>query len=98
MFKQLKDILPTSLKRYGIVREAQAAFVCTMFEKIVKEELGEEASKNCRSLSFKNGVLKIQVSDSAWASEIQLNQSKIIDKINKKVGKKVVDRLQFRVK
>ncbi len=98
MFKRIKDILPSSLGRYGITSQAQAAFVCFIFEEIIKEELGEEVSKNCQPLSFCNGVLKIQVKNSIWASEIQLNQSKIVDKINKKIGEDIVKRLQFRIK
>lgn len=98
MFKHIKNILPSSLSRYGIDRQAQAAFVCFLFEKIIKEELGGEVHKNCQPLSFKNGILKIQVKNSVLASEIQLNQSKIINKINKEIGKEVVRRLQFRLR
>ncbi len=98
MFKKIKDIIPSSLSRYGLDRQAQASFVCFIFKEAIKEKWGEEVSKNIQPLSFKNGVLRIKVSDSIMASEIQLNQFEITNKINKKIGKDIVKRLQFRIK
>lgn len=56
---------------------------------------GDEMAKHAKPLFLKNRTLTVSCSSTAMASEIRLNQAKIVDEINKKIGKDEVDRIRY---
>jgi hypothetical protein len=61
------------------------------------EVVGPAISKNARPLWIKNGKLKVTVSDPIWLQELQFVEKDIRKKLNGKLGRKAIDRIEFRV-
>lgn len=68
---ELKDILEKKLNSLGIKKQVEASQVCDAYNSAIKEIFGEDAIQNTEAISFKNGVLKVRVSNSSWAQEVQ---------------------------
>ncbi len=86
---QIKDLLTKILNKYNLKKAAEAAFVCNIWNKEIK-------IKDTFALFFKNNILTIKVKNSTLANELKLKEKELIDKINKKIKKKLVDRLNFK--
>lgn len=78
-FTQLKDLLPKAAARHGVSREVRAAHVCDRAKRALS---GMEGVK---PLYFKDGVLMLEVPNSAWAQEVFLKKNKIIEEVGKGV-------------
>ncbi|EKD68129.1 MAG: hypothetical protein ACD_48C00068G0001 [uncultured bacterium] len=59
------------------------------------ELFGEGMAKEAKPLFLKNRTLTVSCTSSAMANEIRLNQAKIVDALNKKMGKSEVDRIRY---
>jgi predicted nucleic acid-binding Zn ribbon protein len=95
-FKLDKKLLEKSLTKAGVTRQVEAAQICDAFDEIIIK-INEKSPDHARAFSFKNKVLIIMVSNSTWASEIQMSSHKIIEGINDKFNKDLVSRIQFKV-
>ena len=76
-------------------KQVEAAQVVEITEDIIKEMFDKEISHHAKPLFLKNRTLTISCSSSVMAQEIRLNQAEIVEKINKKLGKKEVDRIRY---
>jgi len=65
-----------------------------------KESVGEvfPKSQETKAKYFRGGRLTIEVKSSTEAGELRLREQDLIAKINSKAGKKVVEKLNFKVK
>ncbi len=70
----LGEIFEKRLNQLGIKKQVDAAIVCEEFDEAVAEVFGELGRKNVKAISFKNNCLKVGVTSSAWAQEINLRQ------------------------
>jgi len=70
----LGDIFARRLSQLGIKRQVDAAMICEAFNESVLEVFGEKGVRNVKAISFKNNVLKVGVTSSAWANEVNLRQ------------------------
>ena len=91
----IKNILSKTVKKSGISRQVQASMVVEAFSEVVAEILGKQVSKKVKAMYLKDNILTIACLSSVLAQEVQLNQRKIINKINKKFDKTVVEKLRF---
>lgn len=57
-----------------------------LFERIVKQEYGNQGSKNLKPSFLKGGKIFIKSESSAWANEVLLNKKELIKKINQEIG------------
>ena len=85
----LNELLKKKLGKSSLRRKLEAASVC----EIAKEFLGKEG----RPISFNRGILLVGVKDSYVANKIFFNSSRIIEKINRKLGEERVKGIRFRV-
>lgn len=85
--EKLDKILRHRLKEKGLSGAAEGAEVCFWAEKWGKSR--------CRPISFSNGVLKLSVTSSSEASELQMESEKLIEFVNQKLGKKIVQRIRI---
>lgn len=81
MDKLDKILLPCLAKR-GLGGTARSSLVCFY--------AGAWGNDRFVPISFSKGVLKVSVSSSPAASELSIEESKLIDYINKKIGKEIV--------
>ncbi|PIZ00931.1 hypothetical protein COY62_00760 [bacterium (Candidatus Howlettbacteria) CG_4_10_14_0_8_um_filter_40_9] len=92
---ELKDIFERKLNQLGIKRQVTASQVCDAYNKAVLEIFGADALKNTEAISFKKGILKVRVSSSSWAQEVQGRSGEILENINKKNGGVDVKKIIF---
>jgi predicted nucleic acid-binding Zn ribbon protein len=93
--ESIKKILPKSIKKAGITKQVQAAMVTDYFTEAVAEVLGVTIAKKAKALYLKDKILMVACLSSVLAQELQLNQRKIINRINKNFDKVIVEKLSF---
>ncbi len=84
-FGNLSGILEKRLNQLGIKKQVDAAMICEEFDKAVYEVFGGLGQKNVRAISYKDNCLKIGVTSSAWANEINLRQLELKNDQNVRV-------------
>ena len=77
--KQLKEILEEYLKGDDFKEINNTISIQTAWEKTV----GKPIIKNSKIESFKNGTIKIKVSNPIWRNELSLQKQNILDKLIK---------------
>ncbi len=93
--EHIKKQLDINLNKKGLRKITEASYVCYLFKDLKEKILGEEV--DCEATSFKRGVLKIKAVNSVVASEIRFKALKIKDEINKKIGRKVIFKIDTQV-
>ena len=84
--EQLKSALNTALKRENLdkaMRQNKALFI---WEDVV----GKPVAKNCTPEEVKQGVLIVRAKTPVWRNEIAIKKKEIVEKLNSKVGKKII--------
>ncbi|MDO8529596.1 MAG: DciA family protein [bacterium] len=61
-----------------------------LFQKIIKEEYGNQGFQKLKPVFLKNGKLFIKSQSSVWANEIYLNRENFIRKMNREIGEKEI--------
>lgn len=79
------------LESVGIKDRVEENFVFMFWDGVV----GKEIAQRTEPTKIKKGILFVKVDDSAWRSELQYFKNEIMDKLNKRVGKKVVEDIKF---
>lgn len=88
----LKEVLQELLKAYGMEDKLLEAQVINSWEKVV----GGIFTKHTRRLQIKNRILFVSLDSAALRSELAMARSKLVEMLNKEVGKKVIDDIVFR--
>ena len=88
-FESLKESLDKSFIR-GPLKPAVLAIK-------VEEEVEKKAPRWAKMVSFKDGRLTLEVPSPAHAQELYLESRELLKKINEGVGRKVSDKIRFRV-
>lgn len=76
----------------GKALESNGAIVAA--ETVLTELFGDLA-KQAKPLFLKNRTMTVSCASSAIAQEIRVNQTKIVEEINAKLGKNEVDRIRY---
>lgn len=95
MIKKISSLLWQSIVRAGLEKEVAAALVLEEFKKILVRKFGQKILNKVKVLHFKNKIISCSVLSSVIGQEIKLNEKKFFKKINKKFGKKLVERIRF---
>jgi predicted nucleic acid-binding Zn ribbon protein len=59
--------------------------------------VGTAIAKNAQPLWIKNGKLRVKVSDPIWLQELGFVEGTIKEKLNKRLGRRAVERIEFRL-
>ncbi|MBC8418347.1 MAG: DUF721 domain-containing protein [Desulfobacterales bacterium] len=65
--------------------------------KVWDEVVGPTISDSARPSQIKKKRLMVTVSDPIWLQELKFLESTIREKLNRKLGREVVDKIEFRV-
>jgi len=65
--------------------------------KVWDEVVGEAISESARPSRIRKGRLKVTVSDPIWLQELTFLEAAIREKLNNRLGRKAIDRIEFRV-
>ncbi|MEW6407287.1 MAG: DUF721 domain-containing protein [Patescibacteria group bacterium] len=93
---QLRDLLPKSIHKAGISRQFIAARVCQIFRESLKK-INKKALSNCEPLYYRNRVLYVKCKSAAWANELQMQSHLLIEEINCRLKKNILERIQFKI-
>ena len=85
--EKLDKILRPALAKRGLLRVATSAEICFYAEKWAKGRF--------TPVSYARGILKVSVSGSCAASELQMEEEKLIRHLNEKLGRETVKRLKI---
>lgn len=88
----MKDALRRTLDALGLrkqIREAGAAQVWA-------EVVGERIDRVTRVVAVRDGVIYLSVESPTWSQELSLMKPEIIDKLNERLGEKVITDIRFR--
>jgi len=85
--EKINKILTRSLAKKGLYGTARSAQIC-----FYAEEWGKG---RFRAVSYTKGVLKVSVSGSCAASELQMEEEKLTQYLNEKLGGEIVKRLKI---
>ncbi len=61
------------------------------------EVVGPPIARNASPLWIRKGTLRVKVSDPIWLQELTLAGEVIRDKLNGKLGRKAVEKIEFRL-
>jgi hypothetical protein len=89
MWNKISKLLEKKIKKRKASDIYLASLVCYAALKI--------GSGLFKPISFKDGVLLVEASNSSSASTIQLSQAQIIEKINQKLGQEAVKKIRIRI-
>ncbi|MDQ5961851.1 MAG: hypothetical protein QG669_243 [Patescibacteria group bacterium] len=86
-------------KRLGsdlsLKRQVETGNLLLVASEVLGQFVGPENTKYIKPLFVKNRTLTITCSNSALSQEIHLNQAKIVESINQKIGENSLDRIRY---
>jgi predicted nucleic acid-binding Zn ribbon protein len=89
----LKDVITNLLSDGTLPFNPDDARIWRVWDEVV----GPAISRNARPSWIKNGKLKVRVSDPIWLQELEFVEESIREKLNTKLGRKAIDRIEFRI-
>jgi predicted nucleic acid-binding Zn ribbon protein len=95
-FTPLGDALDEKMKGQKVLSDQiDASEALEIAENVFVELFGAELAVHAKPLFLKNRTLTVSCASTAMASEIRLNQAKIVEAINNRMGKNEVDRIRY---
>ncbi len=61
-----------------------------------QEAIGGDFARHTRVISFRDGTLRVRVPSAVWGMELSFFEKEIIYRINKRLGRDVVKRIEFK--
>ena len=92
-FTPLKDVISSILGDSSLPFNPDDARIW----KVWKEVVGPPVAKHTRPLWIKEGKLRVSVTDPIWLQELGYVEKTIRDKLNGKLGRAAVKRIEFRI-
>jgi predicted nucleic acid-binding Zn ribbon protein len=95
-FIPLGDALHDKMKgKPALKNQIEASEAVEIAEAVFLDLFGEEMAVHAKPLFLKNRTLTVSCSSTTMANEIRINQGKIVEALNKKMGKDEVDRIRY---
>ncbi|MCD6098843.1 DUF721 domain-containing protein [bacterium] len=88
----IRDILERILKRYGLKRRVEEFETVLVWDDVV----GEQVSRHAVPIKIEKGVLFVHCESASWRQEISFLKPDLIKKLNKHLGKKLVNDIVIR--
>ena len=89
--KTLEQAIKKLIKDLGIENKVLENQVLNVWAIVV----GKRISEISKAEKVENKVLFVKVLNSSWRNELLYHKRNIIDKLNKKIGKKVVEEIKL---
>lgn len=91
----ISDTLKNRMNQQNpLKKQIDAALVVEAAAKVMVKVFGDLSSQ-LKPLYLKNRTLTVSCGNSTLAQEIRLNQAKIVEQINKEIGRNEVDRIRY---
>ncbi len=89
--KPLNNLIAQFLRSVGIKDKVEENFAIVYWDTVV----GKEISNQTEPFKVVKGILFVKVKDNVWRNELQFFKNEIIEKLNNKIGKKIVKDIKF---
>ncbi|MBW1765785.1 MAG: DUF721 domain-containing protein [Deltaproteobacteria bacterium] len=89
----IKDIITNLFGDSGLPFNLDDAHIWEVWDEIV----GNRIASNAQPSWIKNGRLRVKVQDPIWLQELKFAEEDIKEKLNRKLGRKAVDKIEFRL-
>lgn len=89
----LKDVIAGLFSDGTLPFDPEDASIWKVWEEVV----GSAISKNAQPSRIRNRELRVTVSNAIWLQELKFLEEDIRERLNRILGRKAVDRIEFRV-
>jgi len=89
----ISDILNSALGRYRPAMDTEMTRIWDIWDRAV----GKPIAMNAKPDSFKDGILIVNVSSSAWIHQLKFLEKEMILNINKQLDLVLVKQLRFKI-
>ena len=100
-FIKADSVLSLTIARSTVSEGLKALKIRSIWQETVSEYIDNQGlkinPKQIKAVSFRMGVLRVLVPNNTYASEVRLNSRKFISEINKKIGRRVVEKIRIRI-
>jgi predicted nucleic acid-binding Zn ribbon protein len=92
-FAHIGGILHKVLLQYRRESDEDLLRIWQLWEQAV----GKAIAENARPAAFKGNLLWVHVTSSTWVHQLQFLKRDIVEKLNKVLGKELVEEIKFKV-
>ncbi len=89
----ISDILTSALSRYRPAMDTEMTKIWDIWH----DAVGKPANMNAMPDSFKDGILIVNVSSSAWIYQLRFREKEMIKNINKQLKKIKIKQMRFKI-
>ncbi len=89
----ISDILKSALGKYRPAKDTRMTRIWDIWD----EAVGKPIAMNAKPDAFKDGVLMVNVSSSAWIHQLKFLEKEMISNINKQLDQPVITQLRFKI-
>ena len=88
---KLFNLATTIAKKHDLKQEMDAAFILKKMEEIIQINWGKKGKINLQPQKILFNRIYVKATNSAWAQELQLQKHNIINQLNQKNIKKILE-------
>jgi predicted nucleic acid-binding Zn ribbon protein len=89
----LKEIMTSLMTDSGLSINPEDGLIWRVWE----DAVGPVVARNAYPLWIRNGRLRVKVSEPIWLQELGMAERAIRDKLNEKLGRPAVEKIEFRL-
>lgn len=90
---KIGDLIENIFKKYGIDKKIKEAQAISLWSDVVGKKLSEHSYPS----GVKDGTLYIICDNSVWMHELYLLRGKIVNRLNEKLGTKVISKIRLKL-
>ena len=94
-FIEINKIISRKFKQGPLAKQVTAALVCEEFNKIMVDVIGKKMENMAQTMYLKNKILTIACLSPVVAQELKMREGELMEKINDRLGKGIVERLRL---
>ncbi len=92
-FTPLKDVIKNLFSNGTLPIDPEDGRLWEVWDEV----MGPAISRHARPSWIKKGNLRVTVSDPIWLQELQFMESEMRERLNRRLGREAVHRIEFRV-
>lgn len=89
----ISDILTAALNRYRPTQDTRMTRIWQIWDRAV----GSPIAMNAKPDAFKDGVLSVNVSSSAWIQQLKFLEKQIIANLNQELEAPMISQIRFKI-
>jgi hypothetical protein len=91
--KRIKRILNATLRKLGLEKRIKECAILSFWN----EAVGESIASHTRPLKVYDGRMTVLVESPSWTQELTFLKNRIIERLNRSIGKEVVRDIYFKI-